>query len=162
MRDQNVRKNNRRWLFSMILAVAWGFVSCDRAIVYYHYEHAPVAGWDKNDTLLFDVSPLTAGSYMEQIGLRINGDYPFTSLCLVIKQTILPSGYVHSDTLNCSLADKDGVKKGTGLSYYQYLFHFNTLRLHDGDSLHISVRHNMKREMMPGVSDIGISLRKEK
>ena len=152
-------RKNSRWLYiGVLLTVAIGLASCNRKTIYYHYEHAPVAGWEKNDVLSFDVSPVSEGTYREELGLRIDKSYPFMGLCLVIKQTILPSGYVHSDTLNCSLIDPDGNNKGPGLSYYQYNFHVNTLRLQEGDSLHITVKHNMKREIMPGISDIGIRL----
>ena len=48
--------------------------------------------------------------------------------------------------------------KGHGISTYQYNFHLTTLTLNEGDSLHIAVRHNMKREILPGISDIGIRL----
>ena len=153
-----MRRNNRWICLGMMLAVAIGLASCDRNTIYYHYEHAPIAGWEKNDSLSFDIPPVSAGLYREELGLRIDSDYPFMGLSLVIKQTILPSGYVHRDTLNCNLVDKDGNHKGTGISFYQYNVHVNTLRLQEGDSLHITVRHNMKREIMPGVADIGIRL----
>jgi gliding motility-associated lipoprotein GldH len=138
-----------------------GIVSCDRKTVYFQYHHAPVAGWEKNDTITFDVPPLSAGNYREDLGVRIDDSFPFMGICFVIKQTFLPSGYVHSDTVNCNLISEDGVKKGYGISYAQYQFHINTLKVQEGDSLHICVRHNMKREIMPGVVDIGIRLEKQ-
>lgn len=62
----------------MVLTVATALVSCNRKTVYYHYEHTPIEGWEKNDTLTFNVSPMAvAGDYREHIGLRINGSYPF-------------------------------------------------------------------------------------
>ena len=38
-----------------------------------------------------------------------------------------------------------------GLSIYQ---------MHQGDSIHVAIRHDMKREILPGVSDIGIKISK--
>jgi hypothetical protein len=35
------------------------------------------------------------------------------------------------------------------------------LQLQEGDSLHVVVRHNMKREILPGIFDVGIKLLKE-
>lgn len=153
-----MRKNSRWVSLSVLLTVAISLASCDCKTIYYHFEHAPVAGWEKNDVLSFNVSPVSEGTYREELGLRIDKSYPFMGLCLVIKQTILPSGYVHSDTLNCNLIDQNGNNKGPGLSYYQYTFHVNTLRLQEGDSLNITVKHNMKREIMPGIADVGIRL----
>lgn len=152
---------SRLLIYSLILAVAVVLVSCNRKNVYVKYQHVPTSGWDKNDTLTYDVSPLKAGRYREEVGVRIARSYPFMSLSLVVKQTILPSGYVHSDTLVCKLVDESGKFRGQGVSYYQQTFHLNTIRLHEGDSLHINIKHNMKREVMLGVSDIGFRIDKE-
>ena len=133
--------------------------ACKRQTVYNHYEHTPLSGWEKNDTLVFDVPAMTQdGRYVEEVGLRINGDYPFTGLSLIVKQTVHPSMETKSDTLNCKLIDQQGVAKGRGVSHYQYLFHLTTLELKKDDRLHIDIRHNMKREILPGISDIGICL----
>jgi len=162
MRPRTTMRRNNKWIcLGIMLAVAIGLASCDRKTIYYHYEHAPVEGWEKGDVLSFEVPPVSEGTYREEVGLRIDKSYPFLGLCLVMKQTILPSGYVHLDTLNCNLIDQDGNNKGPGLSYYQYSFHVNTLRLQEGDSLYITVKHNMKREMMPGIADVGIRLDKQ-
>lgn len=141
----------------MVLTVAAAVMSCNRKTVFYHYEHTPVAGWEKNDTLTFDIGPVPgAGGYREEIGLRINGSYPFTGLCLIVEQTIYPSGVSMSDTLNCRLIEADGTVKGRGVSFYQYKFHLTDVSLERGDSLHVCVRHNMKREILPGISDVGL------
>ncbi len=155
-----MRRNDFLIIF-FVLAVAVCIISCNRRNVYISYRHVPVSGWDKNDTLTYDVSPLKAGRYREVVGVRIDRSYPFMSLSLVVKQTILPSGYVHRDTLNCKLVDENGKFKGQGISFYQQTFHLNTIRLHEGDSLHINIKHNMKREVMNGVSDIGFRIDKE-
>ncbi len=66
--------------------------SCNRHTVYDHYSHTPIAGWEKNDTLVFDIPKLTAGGmYQQFLGLRINGAYPFMNLYLIVEQTIEPN-----------------------------------------------------------------------
>lgn len=142
-----------------MFTVAAAVMSCNRKTVFYKYGHTPIAGWEKNDTLTFDVSPVPAdGCYREEIGLRINGAYPFTGLCLIVSQTIIPDNITLNDTLNCRLFSDDGTVKGRGVSWYQYKFHLTDVRLRRGDSLHICVRHNMKREILPGISDVGVRL----
>ena len=44
------------------------------------------------------------------------------------------------------------------MSYYQYQVPVNDITLQQGDSLHICVRHDMKREILPGISDVGIKM----
>ena len=165
LRKQTTRKTMlktcRQVIIGLVLTVACGITSCDRLPIYSHYEPTPTTGWEKNDTITFGIPPVSeAGYYKEELGLRINEDYPFQRLCLIVQQTVLPSGYRHNDTLNCHLIDKKGTVRGTGINHYQYTFHVNTIRLAEGDSLHICVKHNMKREIMPGVTDIGIRVDK--
>lgn len=154
-----MRKNNIYVILISIITVATTLMSCNRKTVYNRYNHTPLAGWEKNDTLIFKIPPFAAsGNYKEEIGLRINDSYPFMGLCLIVEQTILPSNLTKSDTINCKLFDKDGNVKGRGISYYQYNFHFTDVSVNAGDSIEIRVRHNMKREILPGISDIGIKI----
>ena len=143
--------------------------SCKDTLVYDSYMHTPIAGWEKNDMLSFEVPPLAAsGYYQEQVGLRITGGYPFMSLTLIVEQTIFPSKekkwekIEKVDTVQCNLTDKNGITKGQGISYYQYNFPINVYHINEGDSIHVTVRHDMKREILPGISDIGLKLNQVK
>ena len=67
-----------------------------------------------------------------------------------------------TDTLDCELIDERGNAIGQGVGQYQYLFPLKTMQLHQGDSLHLSVHHDMKREILPGITGVGIKVRKTK
>ena len=95
------------------------------------------------------------------LGLRINATYPFMGLTLIVEQFSYPDRKRRVDTVNCKLMDSNGKMKGYGIGSFQYTFHITDLDLQQGDSLHIGVRHDMKREILPGISDIGIILKKE-
>lgn len=158
----------KRWAYTIwiIMGAVMLFHSCSDTLVYDKYEHTPIAGWEKNDILSFDIPPLkTSGTYEQQLGLRVTGVYPFMGLTLIINQSIFPKGKLQgmektekSDTIQCDLIDKSGATKGQGISYYQYNFPINAYRFASGDSIHITVKHNMKREILPGISDIGIKM----
>lgn len=147
---------------SIILPIM--FTSCGESTVYYKYAHTPIAGWEKNDTLSFAIPPLASpGLYQESLGLRITRGYPFMGLTLVVEQEIFPrqgEKIVKLDTIQCGLINKDGVTTGQGISYYQYNFPINKYHFNKNDSVHIMIRHDMKREILPGISDIGIKLEK--
>ena len=87
-------------------------------------------------------------------------------LTLIVEQTVYHQnrkipGECKIDTVNCQLIDNNGVSKGQGISYYQYNFPINNIyQMHQGDSIHVTIRHDMKREILPGVSDIGIKISK--
>lgn len=147
-------------------------ISCNDNKAYDHYEHTPIAGWDKVDELSFNVPALKdSGRYATNIGLRITNAFPYQSLTLIVEQTIVSTQHnasgnhktslihkTYADTLTCTLFDNKGTIKGRGINIYQYLYRVSERNLHEGDSLHITVRHNMRREIMPGIADVGISI----
>jgi hypothetical protein len=63
--------------------------------------------------------------------------------------------------LPCRLMNKRGYTQGQGINYYQYEFIVADIPLNAGDSLRIGIRHDMKREILPGLSDLGIIIRKK-
>lgn len=147
-------------LLTLAVALFLTMDSCKRKTVYHHYEHTSTSGWEKNDTLCFTVGPTgRSTTFHEEIGLRINGFYPFMSLCLVIDQATIPGHLMRRDTLNCSLIDNRGNVKGQGISYFQYQFHLTDITLSATDTLLVYVRHNMKREILPGIADVGLMLK---
>lgn len=181
-----------RHCFVIIIAVCLvAFASCTGNMVYDHYEHTPISGWDKVDELTFDVPALKdSGRYATNLGLRVNDAFPFQSLTLVVEQYVYPTSIqnsksktqtskserinpfakevkvkrvvgkpkVYVDTITCSFFDRKGAVEGQGISYYQYHFRVSELDFQQGDSIHIVVRHDMKREIMPGIADVGISI----
>lgn len=141
------------------LLLATAIASCDVPIVYSHYEHTPLAGWERNDTLVFCVPPVREpGRFNEEIGMRIVDSYPFTSISLIVEQRVFPGYRSRRDTIRCTLVDDNGFYKGPGVDLHQSTFPLGYIDLKRGDSLCIKVRHVMKREMLPGISDVGITL----
>ena len=139
--------------------------SCTNQVVFNEYSHTPVAGWEKNDALSFNIPPIAqAGDYEEELGLRITGDYPFMGLTLIVEQTVYPDKdkkwekTERRDTIQCKLIDNNGTTTGQGVSSYQYVFPVNMYHLDENDSVHVTIRHDMKREILPGISDIGLKL----
>ncbi len=149
---------SKKWLKWVPMVVAL-FISCSHGTIFNEYKSTPIMGWEKNDTLSFEVPKLArGGTYDMELGIRINGAYPFTALTLIVEQTVLPSGKTYKDTIDCKLVDPKGREMGSGISYFQYSFPVRETALAAGDSLHVNIRHDMKREMLPGISDIGIMI----
>lgn len=142
------------------LAAVAALAACGDGTVYDRYK--PVDGWERADTATFHVRPAkAAGTYRTDVGLRTNAQYPFTGICIIVDRRILPADTRRSDTLYCRLTDKRGKPLGHGLSNYQYQFSAPACQLQEGDSLIVSVRHNMKRETLPGIEDIGLKMTRE-
>ncbi len=136
--------------------------ACNEKTVYSEYESIAVEGWARNDTIAFnDIVIKATTDYKEEIGVRINDAFPFLGLFLYVEQEIRPGHIIRTDTLSCRLMDEEGNVKGRGLSFYQYNFHLTTLHLYAGDTLSIRIRHNMRRETLPGVANIGMRISKQ-
>ena len=115
------------------VCIVMGFISCDTNTPYYQYAHTPIDGWEKNDTLRYEVQPLKkGGEHQITVALRLNGAYPFRKLYLIMQQDIFPRLQSKTDTICFDYMDKD--------------------------SIHITIRHAMKRDILPGISDIGVKL----
>ena len=143
-------------------ASALALAACNRRMVYDHYTSTPIAGWEKNDTLTFGISPVdSSATYDMWLGLRTTDAYPFTALTLIVERSICPKGQVMTDTVQCQLADRKGNAAGKGVSYHQYRFALPPVNLAHGDSIHVRIRHDMKREILPGISDVGMSLKRQ-
>ena len=132
---------------------------CQQQVAYHAFRHIYEPGWDKTDTLYFDISPVAKdGNYRLDAELRTDKNYPFQQLTIEIEQTIYPSKESFNNNIDCNLISESGVIEGDGISYFQYEFYVRGLSLHKGDSVHICLTHNMKREIMPGISDVGVKL----
>lgn len=158
-----LRNNLKCIIGTLLLTVAWSMTSCSRQqIVYANYAPIDDTTWEKTDTITFDVPPVkAAGTYQEKLGLRLADDFPFLALSMDIEIQVQPKGILHSSQHKFSVIDQGGNPKGKGLSLQQYTFDLGDLELEEGDSLHISMAHNMKREILPGVVDLGIILIKK-
>ena len=153
---------SRHRQLSVILLMVLLFTACKWSTVYFHFEDVPESGWEKNDLVSFDLDKQTSdATYQEELALRISNKYPFMRLALVVEQTIYPAGNTVIDTLDCRLIDDSGIVMGQGVSQYQYLFPLKTLPLHCGDSLHLEIHHNMKRQILPGITGVGIKIQKK-
>ena len=134
---------NKPYVTIVLLALLM-LCGCQQQVAYHAFCHIDEPGWDKTDTLHFDISPVARdGNYRLDAELRTDKD---------------PSKESFNNKIDCNLISETGVIEGDGISYFQYQFYVRGLSLHQGDSVHISLTHNMKREIMPGISDVGVKL----
>lgn len=146
---------------TMAAALAWLITGCDNNTVINSYQTTPIDGWEKSDTLTFIIPRMKeSGAYAAELGVRINSSIPFKSVTMIIDQTVFPSNKTRSDTVVCRFVDNKGKILGHGVNSYQYSFPVANMLLNKGDSLNIKVHHYMRRNDLPGISDIGIKITK--
>lgn len=145
---------------AIVLAVA-ATASCRRQLAYHTYRPTPTEGWEQGDTLHFHIDTLRhAGRYAMSIGVRTSAStpYPFQSLFLVVREHWHAPERITCDTIECRLTDSEGDLTGTGVSIYQAEQPLHTLELGDSASADISITHIMRRELLPGITDVGLKL----
>ena len=60
--------------FIFLMVAVFVLASCFQRTVYDEYAHTPIAGWEKNDTLSFEIPPiLTTGYYQEKTVITVVG-----------------------------------------------------------------------------------------
>lgn len=150
------------------MAALLAMTGCSRQTIYSHYEPIVPEGWERNDSICFDIPIIIEeGDYSQTIGLRTDNAYPYKNLTLVVDYRLKtpnprPQTLQWRDTLEVRITDNEGNVLGTGINHYQYEMALPNIMLHIDDSLHVSVRHLMRRECLPGITDIGFTVSRRK
>ena len=141
---------------------ALSMAACDDKRVYDNFVHTPLSGWERNDTVTFCVPAMEEeGTYGLFLNMRTSNSFPFTNITMTVNHSVIPSGRRCTDTLKCVLADRGGHSLGKGINLYQYRFRIATASFRRGDSLCVNVNHGMRREILPGIADVGLTVEKE-
>ena len=151
----------------MILRCLWGLcslvsvVSCDRSYVCNSYQPVPVEGWESQDTitLLLD-TVYHGGSYNVSVGIRSTHLYPYQCLWLLAELELNSPDTLIIDTLVCNITDAEGNFIGKGLSVYDNVYPMATINCKKGQSGRMRLRHIMRLNPLPGISDVGVVMEK--
>lgn len=156
MRAHDILKRLSLVTLMLILLTTWG---CTSDVAYHQYQKIDDDGWNRRDTLVFKVDSLhQRGNYATYVCLRTNPDFPYRFLSIVAELTVMPSGKTEHETIRCEIVNDEGVQNGVGIAYHTYEIPTFTGTYGDGDSLRIVMRHNMTREYMPGIMDVGVKV----
>ena len=138
------------------------FASCFQKTHFFEYKSINIDGWERNDFVDYRVKAVEEdGFYTEIIGVRANNDYPFKTLSLIINQNVVSNTNMRrnsfkSDTLTIDIYDNEGMINGSGVNLHQFEIPFKTMKMQKGDSLYLTIRHNMSRRVIEGISDVGV------
>lgn len=149
-------------VFAVVAMVLTLLCGCRDGRFYDHYEPVCDDGWGRNDTVRFAIPRQAKGDYRVNLGLRINHRYPYRDLSLIVCYKTLPSGHTVSDTVLLHLINEKGQPAGPmGITSAAISRQIKALRLQDGDSLYVTVHHNMRNDQLTGIIDVGLQLSSE-
>ena len=136
-------------------------IACTGTSVIHTYLPVPEKGWDRSDTMTFAIPQTTPqGVYYMDIGLRINNRFPYRQLVMVVERTMENPAEFHRDTITYQLTDERNNLMEGGVNLYQYETESLPITLQRGQGGRVSIRHIMRKETIPSISDIGIHIRK--
>ncbi len=132
---------------------------CNNGRAYDRYRALDIEGWDRSDTVDFNASRLTPGTYDMYVGFRATSSYPFRDLGININWTVYPSGKSFHKTVRCNVFDNNGHMSGRGgISSDDFLYHTGQITVAKGDSVVFTVSHAMNMDQIPGLTTIGLQL----
>ncbi|ANR73220.1 gliding motility lipoprotein GldH [Prevotella scopos JCM 17725] len=143
--------------------------SCSDPRTYDQYKSVSLQGWQRNDTLTFDIPRQWEGNYQLDLCLRAAQTYPYRNLSVIIERKLIyfrqrkKLEKTYNDTVNCEVINVKGTLVGhKGITSTEILQAVTSFRLNRNDSLQVKIHHIMNRESLPGISDVGIRLLKNK
>lgn len=148
---------------SAVFIVALSLASCknaDETVVVKDIDNK----WDKNNTQKLEFNINDSGNQKNLIFIvRNNNDYPYSNIRLIasIEQD---KKVISTDTLNYVLAKPNGEWLGTGFgetkeTLFQYKLNY---RFPKNGSYSVKVNQAMRRNILPGIEDIGIKIQNVK
>lgn len=133
-----------------------------------------VDGWDSRDTLTFDLQTDTidTNSLKCKVIVRTTMVYPYKKLNLIATLLSSPrdsslathpsSSEKTSYRLTYTLYGENGRHTGTGFPFYENTMSLPQLRTEPSRTYRLFISHSMRRNLLPGVSEVGIDLLKIK
>ena len=148
-------------LICLVLLSATISCSNEHKTIYHEYQSVADKGWQKKDTLKFQLLPSDSARVVALTAeVRNTLQYPYADFYLVVKQNIADSIHWQTDTVRFVLADNFGRWKGTGGgNYYQSSVYVRTLKLPPHPK-HVVIRVSQGRKdvLLKGITDVGFRL----
>lgn len=160
---KNLLKNKTSLLQSLILLfIASFYTACDEQTVYHSFQSLPTEGWQRNDTLFFNVSVADSATlYNVSVEVRNRNNYPYQNLPLLIYYDSPETQNIKRDTLELRLADNAGIWLGDGWGgLYQSTLPAGFIRIGKAGDYRFKIIHLLPDEVLPGINDVGIKLKR--
>lgn len=147
---------SRSFLFPLTCIL---LMSCTGGTVFHHYKPLPSEGWERHDTVCFDLPEF--GEDIDGrlfIGLRTVAHVGMQEVVLAVEQCSDSAGILRRDTVRYPLTDAEGYALTGGVNSHQYENQQLPILLRKGKSTTIRIHHLMTHELIPGITEVGIRI----
>lgn len=133
--------------------------SCIGDTLHNQFIHIDRVGWNRNDTLVFDVKPAPSnGMYCVSTEVRTTASFPYKELCMVREVLTEKPLSVRKDTIRIDTGTRGIFNEGRGVTLMTFSTHDSTLTLVEGQKSRVKIYHIMSHEQLPYIVDIGIRI----
>ncbi len=152
----------KQLLFLLCLSLAVS--SCSLDVKFSRYEPIPSDGWDIEDTVKFSTDTLREGGrYGFTCGVRTRRAYPYQELVMMVERKVYRDTLLvlhKREKITCPIVKPNGSATGEGIASKIHECELRDFIMNAGDSVEINVTHNMSRQLIPGIVDVGITMEK--
>jgi gliding motility-associated lipoprotein GldH len=142
----------------LIMAIS----GCDADRIYDVTYSIEEDGWNNDSVFHYEVEITDSiGLNNFFINIRNNTDYPYSNIYLFVS-TVFPSGHTTRDTIECILADRNGMWLGSGSGKIKdnQIMLQQALRFPATGTYHFYLEQGMRKKHLKGIEDIGIRIEK--
>ena len=127
--------------------------------MYHSYKPLPVEGWERRDTVCFDL-PKAAEDINGTltIGLRTIAHVGIQDIVIAVEQCNEKAELCRCDTIRYPLNDASGDALTPGVNHHQYETQHVPIKMIKGQGGGVRLHHLMMPETMYGITEIGIRI----
>lgn len=150
------------FLHPFILSISCFFLSaCTDDVLLHSYKSLPAEGWDRRDTVCFDLSQADKDiNGTLTLGLRTIAHVGIQDVVLAVEQCFVEPYAYRQDTIRYPLTDAEGNTLVKGVNFRQYETQQLPISMKKGQSGSVRIHHLMRREEISGFTEIGIKIEK--
>lgn len=125
----------------------------------HQYRQVGTDGWYQKDTVRFDI-PTIQGDFQGNlnIGLRLNNDFRYQRIWVVLEQRWKETSLNRKDTLTLDFTNAEGEFSTTGTNLMEFTDKVCDVRLAPQQEGTILIYHLMHMETVPSIREVGISI----
>lgn len=144
--------------YALCYATCLLLIACTDGTMLHTYKPLPQEGWDRSDTLVFDIPQAeTDIDGTLTVGLRTAAHVGMQSIALAV-ELCDAKGNCHRNTLHYPLTDSDGNALAKGVNHHQYETQHLPLHLKKGQQTTVRIHHLMTHDTMVGITEVGIKI----
>jgi len=151
-------------IFFLFFGISLLFISCDPRRVFDENASFKDNIWDRKETLKFEVNIKdTLSPHNVYVNIRNAEGFPYSNLYLFI-HCKYPSGKIHTDTLECVLADANGkwLGNGAGDIYDNQILFKRNVQFRQAGTYTFELEQAMRLDKLPLIMDAGIRIERVK